>query len=84
MLKSGEAGREVQGLAGRRSRELVEERGEKVRVVDDNGQLGEDVLVAEAALLQALSGELALLVGGDKLGRKAVGAEVETALGSCG
>ena len=54
MLESGEAGREVQGLAGRRSRELVEERGEKVRVVDDNGQLGEDVLVAETALLQAV------------------------------
>jgi len=31
----------------------VEERGEEVRVVDDNGQLGEDVLVTEAALLQA-------------------------------
>ena len=33
---------------------MVEERGEKVRVVDDNGQLGEDVLVAETALLQAV------------------------------
>lgn len=54
LLESGEAGREVQGLAGRRSRELVEERGEKVRVVDDNGELGEDVLVTETALLQAV------------------------------
>jgi hypothetical protein len=79
----------------------VEERGEKVRVVDDNGQLCEDVLVAETALLQAvghnqynssellllsvfspLSGELALLVGSDELGRQAVGAEVEAALGA--
>jgi hypothetical protein len=54
LLEGGEAGREVQGLAWGRSRQLVEERGEKVRVVDDNGQLGEDVLVAEAALLQAV------------------------------
>jgi len=53
LLEGGEAGREVQGLAWGRSRQLVEERGEEVRVVDDNGQLGEDVLVAEAALLQA-------------------------------
>ena len=54
LLEGGEAGREVQGLAWGRSRQLVEERGEKVRVVDDNGQLGEDVLVAETALLQAV------------------------------
>jgi hypothetical protein len=54
LLESGETGREVQGLAWGRSRELVEERGEKVRVVDDNGQLGEDVLVAKTALLQAV------------------------------
>jgi hypothetical protein len=79
----------------------VEERGEAGRVVDDNGQLGEEVLVAETALLQAvgyksvwqlesrlfrvfspLSGELALLVGGNELGRQAVGAEVEAALGT--
>lgn len=54
MLEGGETGREFESLARGRSRQLVEERGEKVRVVDDNGQLGEDVLVAEAALLQAV------------------------------
>lgn len=54
MLEGGETGREFESLAWGRSRQLVEERGEKVRVVDDNGQLGEDVLVAEAALLQAV------------------------------
>lgn len=54
LFKSGEAGREVEGLLRGRSGELVEERGEDVRVVDDDGQLGEDVLVAEAALLQTV------------------------------
>ena len=32
--------------------QLVEERCEEVRVVDDQGQLDQDVLVAETALLQ--------------------------------
>lgn len=54
LLEGGEAGREVEGLARGRSRQLVKERGEEVRVVDDDGQLGEDVLVAETALLQAV------------------------------
>ena len=57
MLEGGEARREVQGLAWGRSRQLVKEGGEKVRVVDDNGQLGEDVLVTQTALLQAVGYE---------------------------
>ena len=41
------------GLLWGRSRELVEVRGEEVRVVHSDGQFGEDVLVTESALLQA-------------------------------
>lgn len=49
-----EAARELQlGVLGWGRGELVEERGDDVRVVDGDGQFGEDVLVAEAALLEA-------------------------------
>ena len=51
LFEGGEASREVEGLGRGSGGQLVQEGGEKVRVVDDNGQLGEDVLVAEAALL---------------------------------
>lgn len=42
------------GVLGRGGGELVEERGEEVRVVDADRKLSEDVLVAKAALLQAV------------------------------
>ena len=53
LFEGGKASREVERLGRGSGGQLVQERGEEVRVVDDDGKLGEDVLVAEAALLQA-------------------------------
>ena len=53
LQEGGEVGREGELLLGGVRGELVEQRGEEVRVVDGDGDLDEDVVVAEAALLQA-------------------------------
>lgn len=53
-VESSEARRELQlGLLWGCGGQLVEERGEEVRVVNADWQLGEDVLVTEATLLEA-------------------------------
>jgi hypothetical protein len=52
-----EQGRQVRGesklLLGRLRRQLVEQRSEKVRVADGDGELDQDVVVAESVLLEA-------------------------------
>jgi hypothetical protein len=64
LLKSGEVGREGELLFGGVRGELVEEGGEEVGVVDGDGNLDEDVVVSEAALLQAV------IVSSDSRARK--------------
>lgn len=53
-VESSEARRELElGMLWGCGRQLVEERGEEVRVVNADWQLGEDVLVAKTTLLEA-------------------------------
>lgn len=52
-LESGERGRKV-GRTGRGALQLVDEGGDQVRVVDLNGELVEDILVAEVGLLETV------------------------------
>jgi hypothetical protein len=55
VLEQGsKVGREVELLLGGLCRELVEQRSEKVRVADGDGELDEDVRVPETALLEAV------------------------------
>lgn len=51
-LESTERGREVGRPGGAGALQLVDEGGDQVRVVDLNGQLFEDILVAKGGLLQ--------------------------------
>lgn len=53
LVQGREAGRERELLLGGLRRQLVEERGEKVRVADGDGELDEDVRVPETVLLKA-------------------------------
>lgn len=53
-LQSSERWREVQRLRGRRRRQLVEEGGEEVRVVDGHGEFNEDLLVGQVRLLEPI------------------------------
>lgn len=53
LQKGGKVGREGELLLGGVRGELVEQRGKEVGVVDVDGNLDEDVVVAETALLQA-------------------------------
>lgn len=48
-------------FAGARGGELVEESRQEVRVVDIDGELGEDVAERQLGLLQAVPGESVLL-----------------------
>jgi len=80
LLQSSQVWREGQLLLGCLGRQLMEERGEKMRVAHGDGQLNEDVLVPETALLQALGREFALLVCRHERGREAVCAQVQGAL----
>ena len=50
-LEGGERGRKV-GRTGRGALQLVDERGDQVRVVDLDGELVENILVAEVGLLE--------------------------------
>jgi hypothetical protein len=52
-VQGREAGRERKLLLGGLRRQLVEERGEKVRVADGDGKLDEDIRVPETVLLKA-------------------------------
>lgn len=63
-----QVGREGQLVLGRLRGQLVQQRGEEVRVVDGEGQLDEDVVVAEAALLKAC-GESAVWFAGARRSR---------------
>ena len=98
LVQGREAGRERELLLGGLRRQLVEERGEKVRVADGDGELDEDVRVPETVLLKAalvscvplpyrswyipLRCELTLLVGSHESGRQPVCAQVHGALGA--
>lgn len=57
--------------------EGVQEGGEEVGVVDCEGELVQDVLVAEVGFLEGLGGEFAFFVGGHEGGGEAEGAQAE-------
>lgn len=57
-LESAERGRKVGGRGGIGTLQLVDERSDQVGVVNLNGQLLEDILVAEVGLLQPIDEKL--------------------------
>lgn len=59
-LKVGNGGGLLELFAGARGGELVEEGRQEVRVVDVDGELGEDVAESQLGLLQAVEGESVL------------------------
>lgn len=56
----------LQGLRRSWSRELVEEGGQEVRVVDLNGQFNKDILVPQARLLEAIAKPTSASTAGNK------------------
>ena len=59
-LESAERSRKVGGPGGVGALQLVDERGDQVGVVNLNGQLLEDILVAEVGLLQSVDEKLVM------------------------
>lgn len=63
LLQGSQVGRELELLLWCTRRQLVQERGEEMGVVNGNGELDQDIVVAETALLQTVVVSLTLRLG---------------------